>query len=55
MVIDPSVFLALLLNEAEAERFAHALVEAPTRFISAATVLEASIVIQSRFSGCGQL
>lgn len=48
MVIDTSALLAVALHEAEAERFLDAIDEAEPRLISAASVLEAGIVIESR-------
>lgn len=48
MVIDTSALLAVALHEDEAERFLDAMGEVETRLISAASVLEAGIVIESR-------
>jgi ribonuclease VapC len=48
MVIGTSALLAIALHEDEAERFLDAIGEADTRLISAASVLEAGIVIESR-------
>ena len=48
MVIDTSALLAVALHEDEAERFLDAMDGAETRLISAASVLEAGIVIESR-------
>jgi ribonuclease VapC len=45
VIIDTSVLIAILRNEPEAEKFAHALAEARTRRISAANFLETAIVI----------
>ena len=47
MVIDTSALLAVALHEAEAERFVEVMDEAEMRLISAASVLEAGIVIGS--------
>ena len=47
MVIDTSALLVLLGNEAEAERFREALAADPVRLVSAATVLEATLVVES--------
>ena len=48
MVIDSSVFLAILLGEPESEAFIAAIAADDTRLASAATMLEASMVILSR-------
>ena len=48
MVIDTSALLALLLDEPEAEDFRTALELDEVRLVSAATLLEAAIVIESR-------
>lgn len=47
MVIDTSVMVALLFGEEDAERFAEAIESDPARLMSAASVLEASLVIES--------
>ena len=49
MVIDTSALLVLLGNEAEAERFREALAADSVRLVSAATVLEATLVVESRW------
>jgi ribonuclease VapC len=48
MVIDTSALVALLLGEADAGRFARAIEAASLRLVSAATMVETSIVIESR-------
>jgi ribonuclease VapC len=48
MVLDTSALLALLLDEPEAEAFRIALEDDQTRLVSAATVLETAIVIETR-------
>ena len=48
MVLDTSALLALLLDEAEAEDFRVALEDDTTRLVSAATLLETAIVIETR-------
>ena len=48
MVIDTSALLAILFQEPEAERFARAIANAPTRLLSAANLLETGIVVQAR-------
>ncbi|KJQ54184.1 type II toxin-antitoxin system VapC family toxin [Microbacterium sp. SA39] len=47
MIVDSSVFLAILLNEPESEQFRELLKENPVA-VSAATVAESRIVLQSR-------
>ena len=53
MVIDTSALLVLLGNEAEAERFREALAADSVRLVSAATVLEATLVVESRWGDAG--
>lgn len=48
MVINTSALLAVVLHKAEAERFLEVMDEAEMRLISAASVLEADIVIEKR-------
>ena len=48
MVIDSSAIVAILLVEADRERFTNLILEAETRVISAANVLESGIVLESR-------
>jgi ribonuclease VapC len=48
MVLDTSALLVLLLNEREAEAFRVAVEDDPTRLVSAATLLETAIVIETR-------
>jgi ribonuclease VapC len=48
MVLDTSALLALLLDEPEAEEFRTAVDEDATRLVSAATLLETALVIESR-------
>lgn len=48
MIIDTSAIVAVLLNEPSAGAFAAAIEAAPLRLLSAANLLEASIVIESR-------
>jgi ribonuclease VapC len=45
MVIDTSALMAILLREPEAERLTHAILMAERRLLSAATLLEAGIVV----------
>ncbi len=53
MVVDTSALLALLLDEPEAEAFSAALELDESRLVSAATLLEASIVIEARKGEAG--
>jgi ribonuclease VapC len=53
MVLDTSALLALLLDEKEAESFREAVEEDPTRLVSAGTLLETGIVIESRKGEAG--
>jgi len=49
MVIDTSALLAILQNEPEKEIFLRALVRDPVRLLSAASYVEAGIVLETRF------
>jgi ribonuclease VapC len=53
LVVDTSALIALLGMEAEAARVAAALESDATRLISAATVLETALVIESRYGPQG--
>jgi ribonuclease VapC len=48
MVVDTSALLAIFLSEPERERLIDLILEAETRAISAANVLEAGIALESR-------
>ena len=48
MVLDTSALVALLLDEPEAEEFRAAVEEDTTRLVSAATLLETALIIESR-------
>ena len=48
MIIDTSAILAILFEEPDAERFVRAVAAASSRRISAATLLETTIVLESR-------
>jgi len=48
MVIDTSALLAVFLAEPERKRFLNAIIAAPSRRISAASVLETGIVLEAR-------
>jgi ribonuclease VapC len=53
MVIDTSALLAILLDEPERRTFNEAIEAAESRVMSAATFLEVSMVIESRFGAEG--
>jgi ribonuclease VapC len=53
MVLDTSALLALLLDEPEAEAFRAALDDDEARLVSAATLLEAAIVIEAKKGEAG--
>ena len=53
MVVDTSAIIAILFREADAKHFAAAIEADPTRFISAASVLEAAIIAESRKGPAG--
>ena len=54
MVIDTSAIVAVALNEPEAEAFKQRIADAPVRLISAATVLEAALLIETRLKRGGR-
>ncbi|MGD0013447.1 MAG: type II toxin-antitoxin system VapC family toxin [Bryobacteraceae bacterium] len=53
MVIDTSALVAILLDEPERRRFNQAIESSARRLISAATVLEAAMVLEGRFGAPG--
>jgi ribonuclease VapC len=53
MVLDTSALLVLLLGEAEAPSFRSLLARDPVRLVSAASLLETAIVIESRLGEPG--
>ncbi len=53
MVIDTSALVAIALNEPEAAAFEERIADAALRLISAATVLEAALVIETRLGEAG--
>lgn len=53
MVIDTSAIAAIALNEPEARNLHERIADDPVRLISAATVLEAAMVIEARFGEAG--
>jgi ribonuclease VapC len=55
MVIDTSAVLAILLNEPDAELYEQALEQGFPRLMSAASLLEASIVMRRRFREPGEI
>ena len=48
MVIDTSALAAIFFGEPERQKFLEAIAAAPTRMVSAATILETGIVLESR-------
>ncbi len=48
MIVDTSAVLAILFHESDAEHFARAITTASPRRMSAATLLEVTIVLESR-------
>ena len=54
MVIDTSAILAILLNEPDAKRFSDVIEASGIRLISAITLLEAAIVLESRKGAAGR-
>lgn len=53
MVIDTSAIIAIALNEDDAADMERLIVDDPVRLISAATVLEATMVIETRLGDAG--
>ena len=53
MVLDTSALLAILLSEPESPAFRTAIEAEPVRLVSAATFLEAAIVVETRFGEAG--
>ncbi len=53
MVIDTSALVAILGMQPEAARLAQAIEADPSRLVSAATVVEAGIVVESRYGEAG--
>lgn len=53
MVIDTSAIVAILGMEPEAARLAQAIEADPNRLISAATMIEAGMVVESRYGAAG--
>lgn len=53
MVIDTSAIVAIFFNEPDAPSYRERIADDPIRLISAATVLEAAMVIEARFGEAG--
>src|SRR5438034_8956842 len=53
MVIDTSAVVAIARNEPEAANFEQQIADDPVRLISAATVLEAAMVLETRLGDAG--
>jgi ribonuclease VapC len=53
MVIDTSALVAILANEEEAEQFENAIDRDAARLMSVASVLEAALVLESRYGDAG--
>jgi ribonuclease VapC len=53
MVIDTSVIVAIALDESDAAEFEVRIADDPVRLISAAAVLEATIVLETRLGDAG--
>jgi ribonuclease VapC len=53
MVVDTSALVAILFGEPEAEGFAEAIEQDAVRLMSAASVLEAAIVVESELGDAG--
>lgn len=53
MVIDTSALVAMMVGEPSAERLVRALEADPERLVSAATVVEASLVLVGRYGDVG--
>jgi len=53
MVVDTSAILAILFDEPDAAELARAIADAPTRLMSAASILECSMVIEARHGEAG--
>jgi ribonuclease VapC len=54
MVLDTSAVLAILLNEPEIDPFSIAIESDPVRLLSAASLVEASMVIEARYGEVGR-
>jgi ribonuclease VapC len=54
MVLDTSAIIAILIGESSADRLIAAIEVDPTRLVSAATVVEASLVLLGRYGDVGE-
>ena len=54
MVIDTSALLAILQNESEKDNFINAITDDPVRLLSAASYVEAGIVMEARYKVAGR-
>lgn len=54
MVLDTSAILAILLNEPEINAFSAAIERDPVRLLSAASLVEAALVVESRHGEAGR-
>jgi ribonuclease VapC len=54
MVLDTSAVLAILLNEPEIDPFSIAIESDPVRLLSAASLVESSMVIEARYGEVGR-
>jgi ribonuclease VapC len=54
MVIDTSALVAIMYNESSAPRLVAAIEQSASRFVSAGTVIEASLVLLGRFGERGE-
>jgi ribonuclease VapC len=53
MVVDTSAIIAILLDEPERGEFAKVLESSPVRYMSTVSLVETSIVIETRFGAAG--
>jgi ribonuclease VapC len=53
MVLDTSAIIAMLFDEPEAEMFERQIADDPLRLLSAGSVIEAGIIIESRLGDAG--
>ena len=54
MVIDSSALVAILFGEADADHFSSSIDSDPTRLMSAASILEVSLVIENELGAAGE-
>ena len=54
MVIDSSALVAILFGEADADHFSSSIDSDPTRLMSAASILEVSLVIENGLGAAGE-